>query len=222
MHRALQRAGAGAGVVALFLTLTALPAFAHEQRTVGAYHFTVGWEQEPTYVDEQNAVQLFLHDAQGNPIDDLGTPPTLTVQVIFGNQTSQDLDLEPSFDPDTGLGTHGEFDASLTPTEPGNYTFHFTGTINGQAIDQKFTSSPSTFDPVQDPTGIEFPDKDPTVHELGAKLDALSPRVDAATSKANSAHSTAGTGEILGIVALVLAVIAIGLAAVRGRRPGTA
>ena len=50
-------------------------------------------------------------------------------------ETSGPLDLEPSFDPDTGLGTHGEFDAAIIPTQPGNYTFHFYGSINGQPIE---------------------------------------------------------------------------------------
>jgi hypothetical protein len=220
MLRALLRAGAAVGAVALAIGLTAAPAFAHEVRTVGAYQFTVGWQHEPTYVDAQNAVQVFVHDATGNPIDDLGAPPTLKVQVIFGNQTSQFLNLTPSFDPDTGLGTHGEFDAPITPTAAGNYTFHFTGTVKGQVIDQRFTSSDSTFDPVQDPTGIEFPSKDPTAHELGQSIQALSPRIDTAVSKAKSARSTASTGEIIGIVAAALAVIAVGLSLARRRSPG--
>jgi hypothetical protein len=217
MPRALLRAAAATVCGALAIGLMASPALAHEQRTVGAYKFTVGWQHEPTYVDVENAVQVFLHDAKGNAIDDLGTPVTLKLQVIFGTQTSPFLTLLPSFDPDTGLGMHGEFDAPITPTAAGNYTFHFTGTVNGQAIDERFTSSDSTFNPVQDPTGIEFPAKDPTAHELSQGLQALSPRIGAAASKATSAHSTATMGETLGIIALVLAVVAVGLSLLRRR-----
>ncbi len=97
--------------------------------------------------------------------------------MIYGSATSPFLDLEPSWDPDTGLGTHGEWDAAITPTEPGNYTFHFTGTIDGQAIDQRFTSSDSTFDVVRSPTAIEFPTKTPSPAELAAGVEALQPRV---------------------------------------------
>jgi hypothetical protein len=212
----IRRATITAGIM-IFALFVAVPvASAHEQRQVGAYQFTVGWSSEPTYIGEQNNVQLFIHDAHGNPVDDLGTPPTLQVEVIFGNQTSQPLDLEPSFDPDTGLGTHGEFDASIIPTAVGNYTFHFYGTLNGQKIDQRFTSGPTTFNTVQDPTGIEFPTKVPSVPELSALTGRLSPRVDHAsaaaassTKHANSAHTLALIALILGAVGAVLGAAAL-------------
>jgi hypothetical protein len=207
----LCRAAVAAGVAATACLLGAPAAFAHEQRLVGAYHFTVGWSHEPTYVGEENDVQLFVHDANGRPVDDLGSPPTLQVEVIFGNQTSSPLDLEPSFDPDTGLGTHGEFDAAIIPTAAGNYTFHFYGTVKGQPVDQRFTSGPATFNTVADPTGIEFPAKVPTVPDLAALTGRLSPRVDHATavasistSRANSAHTLGLLGVILGAAGLVV------------------
>lgn len=199
---------ATAGVTVL---LAASPAFAHEQRKVGAVQLTVGWQHEPTYVGAQNAVAIFIHDASGAPIDDLGSPPSLQVTVTSGNQTSPPLDLTASFDPDTGLGTHSEFDASITPTVPGDYTFHFTGTINGQAVDEKFTSGPKTFDTVHDPTAVEFPVKTPTVSDVSGLTNRLSPRVDSALAaaksnadKANSAHDLALIGVIVGIVGIVL------------------
>ena len=95
------------GGAAVLVLLTPGAAFAHEQRQVGAISFTVGWQHEPTYAGSENAVQLFLKDAKGNPIDDLGDPPSLQVQVITGNQTSDPLALAPSFDEDTGLATLG-------------------------------------------------------------------------------------------------------------------
>jgi hypothetical protein len=199
----------------------AAPAYAHEQRQVGAYLFTVGWSSEPTYLGEPNDVQLFIHDAKGNPVDDIGTPPTIHVEVIFGNQTSAPLDLEPSYDPDTGLGTHGEFDASIIPTEPGNYTFHFYGTLNGQAIDQDFTSGPTTFNTVEDPTPIEFPTKTPTVPDLANLTSQLTPRVASAAGKANSAHSLGLIGVILGAAGLVVALGLGGGALTLARRRGT-
>jgi hypothetical protein len=189
-------------------------ASAHEQRQVGTVQFTVGWANEPTYVGEQNAVQLFLHDGHGQPIDDLGSPPSLHVEVIFGSQTSPPLDLEPSFDPDTGLGTHGEFEAAIIPTAVGNYTFHFYGTVAGQPVDQRFTSGPATFATVDDPTGIEFPTKVPSLPDLGALADRLSPRVDRAASaaatsanRADSAHTLALVAIIVGAVGLVAGVV---------------
>jgi hypothetical protein len=213
---------AAAGVVVL---LGASPAFAHEQRTVGAYQFTVGWQHEPTYVGAQNAVAIFIHDAKGNAIDDLGSPPSLQVTVTSGSQTNPPLALAASFDPDTGLGTHSEFDAYITPTAPGDYAFHFTGTINGQAVDEKFTSGPKTFDTVHDPTAVQFPVKTPSVSDLSALTNRLNSRVDSAQAaaktdadKANSAHDLAVIGVILGIVGIVLGAGLGGAGLLAGRR----
>lgn len=204
------RALVAASLVATVVLVAAPPAFAHEQRQVGNYQFTVGWEVEPTYTGVLNAVQLFLKDNKGDPVDDLGTPPTLHVTASTGNQTSPALDLEPSFDPDTGLGTHGEFDAPLIPTAPGTYSFHFTGTINGQTVDQTFKSSDSTFDNVVDPTAIEFPSQTPSNAALATNASRLTTRVGTAVSDASSAHNTARTAETLAVVALVVGA-ALGL-----------
>src|SRR5215475_1534823 len=154
MHRLFGRGGPAAALAVVVLLAVVLvpagPASAHEQRQVGAYQMTVGWKDEPTYTGILNAVQLFVKDAHGNPVDDLGSGPPLSVTVSTGTLISDPLDLEPAFDPDTGLGMHGEFDAAVIPTSPGTYVFHFPGSIGGQTIDQKFTSSDSTFDDVVD------------------------------------------------------------------------
>ncbi|MBV9411974.1 MAG: hypothetical protein JO148_10275 [Acidimicrobiia bacterium] len=196
--------------------LAAGPASAHEVRQVGAYQLTVGWQHEPTFTGQLNAVQIFIKDAKGNPIDDLGTPPSLNVQVINASATSDPLDINPSFDPDTGLGTHGEFDAAIIPTVPGNYTFHLTGSINGQKIDEKFTSSDTTFDPVKDPTDIQFPAKVPSNSELAQSISRNNTRAAAAAKTAKDSASTAKTLAIVGIalgVVLGGAGLIVGLSA---------
>jgi hypothetical protein len=218
------RLGVATAVIAVACLAAATPAFAHEVRQVGSYEMTVGWAHEPTYTGIQNAVQLFVKDAKGKPVDDLGDPPTLKVQIISGSQTSDPLELAPSFDADTGLGTHGEFDAAVIPTAPGDYTFHFTGTINGQKIDEKFTSSDKTFDTVKEPTEVEFPAKPPSVGQLATNLDRLNPRVDGAVSAAQSAQQAAksakdkaGTATILAVVALVAGLVLGGFGFLGGR-----
>jgi hypothetical protein len=199
--------------VAAFTFLSASPAFAHEQRTVGAHQLTVGWETEPSYTGQVNAVELFVHDAKGSPLDDLG-PTGLKVQVVFGAQTSDPMAMAGGFDPDTGLGLHGQFLAPIVPSAPGDYTFHFTGDINGEKIDQKFSSGPNTFNSVTDPTVVEFPAKTPTLSALATGVNQLTPRVDAvrsdadaATSAAKSAKNSAGRATTLAIVALVLGAV---------------
>jgi hypothetical protein len=221
MSRTVSRGAASVAVAALLIALTAAPALAHEQRHVGAYQFTVGWQHEPTYTGTGNAVALFIHDAKGTPIDDIGNPPTLKVTVSTGTQTSDPLDLKASFDPDTGLGTHSEFDAAVIPTTPGTYTFHFTGTLNGQAVDEKFTSSDKTFDNVQSPTAAEFPTKDPTPGDLNASLGRLSPRIDTALAAAKSAKDKGSSAGTLAVVALVVGIVLGGagiVVGVTGRR----
>jgi hypothetical protein len=194
---------------ALALTLglgvgVAGPAEAHTTRTVGTYRMTVGWRTEPAYVGIQNAVQLFVHDAKGDAVDDIGN--ALRVVVVIGSRQSPPLALEPSFDPDTGLGTHGEFDTPIIPTQPGDYTFHFTGAINGQPIDQSFSSGPDTFDTVTAPTAIEFPSQDPTAGQLAASVNRINPRVASAAGAAHDARDSSHTALILAVVALALAL----------------
>ena len=217
MLNARSKAGAAAlaAVVGLvFLGITAGPAGAHEVRKVGGYELTVGWQREPTYTGVVNGVQFFVKDAKGNPVDDLGDPPSLKVDVTTGGKTSDPLDIKASFDPDTGEGTHGEFDAALIPTSPGDYTFHFTGNIKGQNIDEKFTSSDTTFETVKDPTAIQFPSKEPSPGQLATSVNRLDPRVKNATDKAKSASTLAIVALVVGAV-LGIGGIAVGATARR-------
>jgi hypothetical protein len=208
-------------LVGLSLLIRSQAAFAHEQRTVGKIQMTVGWSVEPTYTGFRNDVQLFLKDAAGKPINDLGDND-LKVQVIFGTQQTALLPLDPSFDPDTGLGNPGEYDRAIIPTRPGNYTFHFVGTVHGQRIDQSFTSSEKTFDPVEEAAAVEFPAKDPSQPELAALVERLQPRVDAAGTAAQNASGGAAQARSLAVVGIILGVVgtAAGLWP-RRRRGGT-
>ncbi|HLW16088.1 MAG TPA: hypothetical protein VKV69_01835 [Actinomycetota bacterium] len=190
-----------AAVLCALVVSAAAPAFAHEVRKVGKYEFTVGWGDEPAYAGFKNSVQFILKDLKGNPVTDL--TDTLKVEVIFQSQT-QTFPLEPTFDPDTGLGTPGDYRAWLIPTRPGNYTFHFTGSIHGQKVDQRFTSSPTTFDPVKAPADVQFPAKDPTNADLSNLVQQVNGRTATAASVADKGKSTAGTALILAIVGLVL------------------
>jgi len=213
---AVLRVASAAGLAAGLLLTSSLAALAHEQRTVGTYQFTVGWLHEPAYSDEQNAVQFLLADSKGNPVTDLGD--TLKVEVVYGNQKMTPMTLNPTFDPDTGLGKPGEYLAALIPTLPGKYTFHFTGTIKGQTVDQSFTSGPNTFDEVKDPTSVEFPAQDPTRAQLAQRLTRLDPRLAAVQS---AAQADTQAVRVLAIIALVLAALAlIGVVVALLRRPG--
>jgi hypothetical protein len=208
-----------------WIALSPLPASAHEARTVGAYHFLVGWGEEPAYAGQRNSVQLILSTTSGKPVTDLGD--SLKVEVIYQSQTTT-LSLEPTFDSDTGLGTPGDYRAWFFPTAPGDYTFHFTGTIGSQAVDESFTSGPQTFDPVGDPTQVEFPIKNPTLTELATAVQRQNPRIDAAAADAKAAARHEANGvKVLGIIGIVVGAVGVALAVTalvasrRGRGTGT-
>jgi hypothetical protein len=208
------------GLAAAFVLALSAPAFAHEERSVGAYHFVVGWGDEPAYAGQQNSVQLILGTKAGKPVTDLGD--SLKVEVISGEQRME-IPLEPAFDPEEGFGTLGDYRAWIIPTAPGTYTFHFFGSIGRHQVDEQFTSGPKTFDDVADPAEVEFPTKVPTGTEIAGRLDREIPRLTAAVAsarsqaedKADSARTLAIIGIVVGAVGLVLAFVAL-----IGWRPG--
>src|SRR6266542_3907967 len=114
----------------------------------------------------------------------------------------------------------GDYRAWFIPTAPGPYTFHFTGSIKGQKVDEKFTSSPTTFDEVQDPAKVEFPAKDPTTGQLSARVDRETQRLNASLADARrQASDQAGTARLIAIVGVVVGVLGLAAAgwAVRKR-----
>ncbi len=202
------------GLAGLLLTVGAGPAAAHEERDVGKYVLAVGFGDEPAYAGVKNSVQLLLHDKSDKAVTDLGD--TLKVDVTQGTDDVQKLgiSLEPNFEVGE-FGTPGDYRAWFIPTAPGAYTFHFTGSIKGQKIDQKFTSSPTTFDEVQDPSQVQFPVKEPNGVQLSTRLDREAPRLDqavaASQARARKAESSAGQARVIAIVGVVVGLV--GLAA---------
>ena len=239
-HRFLLLAGAAtAASAAVFAPV--LIASAHQVYVVGGYHVAIGWEYEPaggtnTYVGQPNGVQVFVDTATasgdvGSPVGALNadcTKPDLQVTVTFAGTTSSPLCPQNTFDADTGLGRMDEYDAVLTPTKVGDYTFHIFGSIHGTAIDKTVTSGPSTFDTVGDQSSVEFPTAVPALSDVATKVDQVSNRVGGALSSAqnaaasaNDAASAASRASILAIVAVVVAVVVGGLSlalAMRRRR----
>ena len=190
--------------------LLAAPASAHEARTVNGYHWLVGFGNEPTFAGFQNFVVLFLNDPSGAPVLNIGDKLHVTVET---GSASRKFALEPSFDPDSGLGTKGEFDAFFIPTTPGPYTFHFTGNLGGP-VDQSFTSGPATFATVEDPSSIQFPVTVPSNLELSQKIDQEVPRLTAsitsASNEASDSSSKATTALIVGAVGVVVGLVGVG------------
>jgi hypothetical protein len=178
------------------------PALAHEERDVGPYHLAVGFGQEPAYAGQENSVQMFIHDANDKAVTDLGD--TLKVEVSYQDQTMPAMTMQPNFEVGE-FGIPGDYRAFFFPTRPGSYGFHFTGTIKGQNVDETFTSGPHTFSDVEDPSGVEFPVKDPTTGQLAERLDREVVRVTAtAQAQVNAARDRADGARTLALVGIVL------------------
>jgi len=209
-NRVLMALVAAAAVPAL-LIMGAGPASAHVLKTVGPYHLLIGFGNEPTYAGAQNSVFLLLTDAKtGTAIVDEGLGDTLKVQVRYGAQQKL-LPLVSSFDPDSGQGTKGVYNAYFIPTVPGDYTFHFYGTIRGQKVNLSVTSSPTTFDSAHDPLAIQFPQQAPSNLQLAQRLDAESARLSSHARPASGNNSSATVALVIGIAGLVIGTAGLGV-----------
>lgn len=199
---ASRRFGVGfAAIVATFiLTIaTAIPVLAHEQRTVGAYDLEVGFVAEPVYVGERSGLEIHV-TKDGTPVEGLET--TLNAQVVFGSQ-KRDLTLAARED------TPGWYESVFIPTAAGTYTFHITGTIEGQTIDQSFTSSPTGFDAVNEAATGQFPNILPTTTEISAQA-----------TKGADAAGQMPLAIVLGAAGAILGLVALGVS-LAGRRRAT-
>ncbi|MGB3305830.1 MAG: FixH family protein [Thermomicrobiales bacterium] len=152
MFRSLPRPRFIALLVAAILAMTSVmmpfAASAHESRTVATdYEFVVGFVNEPAVQGEMNGIILEVSKA-GEPVT--GLDQTLKAEIILGDQ-KKEVALSPVWKED------GSYKAMFIPTQPGDYTFHFFGTIEGTQIDETFTSSPEGFDSVAPRSDYEFP-----------------------------------------------------------------
>jgi hypothetical protein len=214
----------GPALITALTVATAAPASAHERRTVGNYQFVVGWGDEPAYTGFKNSVQVTLSEASGSAVPDLGD--SLKVEVTKGSDRTT-LPLVPNFRVGS-FGTPGDYRAWITPTRAGTYSFHFTGSIGGQAVDETFTSSKTTFNDIEDVSAIQFPAKDPSTGQISTRLDREIPRLDtraeaveAGVRRADDRAARARTLAVIGCVVAIAGVVAGGaaLAVVRRRPP---
>jgi hypothetical protein len=227
-----------AAVTAAILLLSFLAApivAAHGHTAAAGFNFVIGWSGEPALVGQPNGVELFVYDEAEKPINDIPAD-AISVVVSTAGQDSASMSLSPAFDVEEGFGTPGEYSAEIIPTAPGDYTFHFTGKIHDKPIDVSMTSGAETFDAVVAPADLEFPVKQPTLTEVGTRLDRVDGRIAALQSAAPAAGAIADAqatasaasaaadrallvGALLGGAGLVLAAIAVAMV-LRARRPG--
>jgi hypothetical protein len=151
---------------------------------------------------------VIIHDADDQPITDLATDD-LKVVVSTGDQQTGELTFEPGFDLAEGDGNPGEYNAPIMPTAPGDYTFHLTGAIHGEAVDITVTSSDETFDTVRGTSDIQFPAKLPAVSDLVTRLDRVDARLTSAKGAQASADRALLVGGGLGLLGVLVGAAAL-------------
>jgi len=181
--------------LAILGALLLLPggALAHERRTIagGKYDVVVGWDVEPTYLNEKNGAAIRISQAGSNPAVPVeGADKTLKVQIRQGAQTKE-FALRAVF------GQPGYYVADIVPTRAGDYVWTFVGSINSDQVNEKFDSADGKFEAVVAPTGLEFPIPLPDPVQTAATAQAT--QNDAQTTR-TLAYAGIGVG-VLGLIA---------------------
>ena len=187
-----------AGLAGLLLATLAGQAFAHEERDVAGYTFEVGFIAEPVFVSDRSGLEFHV-TRDDKPVSGLET--TIKAQVAYGPATRDQPLVEREEDP-------GWYESVFIPTAAGKYTFHLVGTIDGAAIDESFSSSPTGFNEVQEARSGQFPVTLPTVAELSA-----------GAQKGADAADQARIALVVGGIGLLVGLLALGLAVAARRRP---
>jgi hypothetical protein len=216
MHVHLPWRGVSAAALLLILVAALMPsaAFAHERRAVGKYALVVGFNGEPAYQGQPNAAQVTVTvpSEDNRPVE--GLADTLKTTVAFGGGQPKEFKLRSVF------GTPGRYVADFIPTRAGTYIFNFTGTIEGNPINERFESGPGRFDDVQSVEAIQFPETVPAGNDVARNVRDLDDRVAAAESEAQSARNLATVGLGIGVLGVVIAVIAVSMLLARRRPAG--
>ena len=204
------------GLAGAIVIATALSASAHVAKSFGPVDIEMGFGTEPAYAGQPNSVFLGI-TKNGKPVTDL--TDTLKVEVSFGTASTQ-LPLVPNFEVG-GDGTPGDYRAWFIPSQPGPYTFHVSGSVDGTKVDWTATSSSSTFDTVQTPSDASFPKVTaPTNQQLADLMIAQTARLQTSIDNADSAAKTARTvgliGVVLGAIGVIAAIGALSVARKRG------
>jgi hypothetical protein len=185
------------------IVLTPGTSSAHERRKIAGEkaEVVVGWIIEPAYVEEPNGIDFrAMRPGTTEPIE--GLEKTVKVEITKGG-------AKKTYDLKTRFGMKGAYTADIIPTSTGDYSFRFTGEIEGTMIDETFESGPGRFNAIQPLTTTQFPAPLASTGELQAQLAAAQATAD-----------TARTIAFIGLGVGVLGLLAAGAAfAMRGRSP---
>lgn len=196
-----------AAVAAMLFTTTT--AFAHEQRAVDHYQFTVGFIVEPAFEGQKNGVDLRVTNKETNkPVE--GMENTLQVEITHvPSGTSKVFKLRTIFrDP-------GHYTTDLLLTAPGHYRQRFFGTIRDHTVNETFESRSGggRFNDVESSAELQFPDKLPEVREVAAAVRGSQSTAQQAQDSALRAQEKASSASTLAVIGIALGAIGIAFAA---------
>ncbi|MBI3743946.1 MAG: hypothetical protein HY261_06655 [Chloroflexi bacterium] len=196
LHLAMRFCVAIALIGAIAASTTSV--FAHEQRDVGNYHFVVGWIVEPSFEGEKNGVDLRItHTSDKSAVT--GADQTLKVDITYTpSNTAKTFAIRGIFN------DAGHYTADIVPVLTGQYSFHFKGTLEGNAIDQTFTSG-DKFGNIEPISDIQFPQVVPQVRELQGVVQSAAAQGQSASDDASSAKTIGVIGIVIGALGLVAA-----------------
>lgn len=123
------RAAIALAVVLLALTRVA-PTAADDQRAVGRYRITAGFERSPVYPQESNALVIHVTDATGAPVE--GLEQTLRLRIGVPNQVTETWNLQPA------AGRAGVYLVRLALPRAGDYFMDLFGVIGDQPVNERF------------------------------------------------------------------------------------
>jgi hypothetical protein len=134
-------------------------ASAHERRDLAKYRLVVGFSTEPALQGEPNGAQITVTvpGEDNRPVE--GLADSLKVAVAAGGSQAKEFPLRAVF------GTPGRYVADFIPTRSGAFVFSFTGSIEGQPINERFESGPGRFDEVKSVESLQFPETVPLGNE---------------------------------------------------------
>jgi hypothetical protein len=119
-----------------------------------------------------------------------GVERTLKVALSYaGGRETEPQPLRARF------GMPGNYLLDVFPTRTGEYTFHFTGEIDGQTVDERFVSGPGRFGHIEAKTTLMFPEQESTIAE--------------AARAAGTARSLGLVGAVAGILGLLAGLAAL-------------
>jgi hypothetical protein len=199
--------------VAFILTAAAMlstqSALAHERRAVDNYSLVVGFNNEPALQGQPNGMQLTVTvPSEGNrPVE--GLADTLKTSVAFGGGQPKEFPLRAQF------GVPGRYVADFIPTRPGTYIFTFSGSIEGNPINERFESGPGRFNDVDAIDQLQFPEAVPPANDVARAARVADDRAAAAADAAAGARSLAIGGVVVGVVGILVGAVALGLVVTR-------